>query len=96
MNWHKRYKAMKKALGTNPDVILLPSRTTKGAMVYLRLPGHPDSDHRGLWEIMALPSPTFFERCPAEDLVDPTSATTESPKGKLITGYMRCFINYIK
>lgn len=82
---------MEKALETNSDVILLPSRTTKGAMVYLKLPGHEDSDHRGLWEILALPSPTFFERCPAEDFVDTSEATRESPKGKLIPGYIRFF-----
>lgn len=87
---------MEKALKTNSDVILLPSRTTKGAMVYLKLPGHPDSDHRGLWEILALPSPTFFERCPAEDFVDMSEATHDSPKGKLIPGYMRFFKRAIK
>lgn len=85
------WKTIEKALKTNSDVILLPSRTTKGAMVYLRLPGHEESDHRGLWELLALPSPTFYERCPAEDFVDPTAATVESPKGQLIPGYMRFF-----
>ncbi len=66
ISWERFRRAIKAG---NRDAVLLPSRSTLGAMVYLRAPKHPDSDHRGLWEIMAVPSPTFYHRCPKEDSI---------------------------
>ncbi len=64
------WETFKKAIRTNSKAILLPSKSSKGAMVYLKEPQHRDSDHRGLWEIMAVPSPTFYPSCDAFDFVD--------------------------
>lgn len=70
ISWH----TFSKALATNPRLRLLPSKTTKGAMVYCYAPNNPESDERGLWEIMAVPSPTFFKRFPFKDFVDEDGA----------------------
>jgi hypothetical protein len=73
----------------NPKLVLLPSATTRSAMVYLRLPKHPDSDHRGLWEVGAVPSPTFFTfGFPQFDFVDYT--------GKMSRGYTTFFQRILK
>jgi len=64
------WNTFNRALATNPRLRLLPSKTTKGAMVYCYAPKNPDSDERGLWEIMAVPSPTFFKRFPFKDFID--------------------------
>lgn len=64
----------KRALDTNPRLRLLPSKTSKGAMVYCYAPNNPESDERGLWEVMAVPSPTFFKRFPFKDFIDDDGA----------------------
>lgn len=67
MGWDQFRRALRQA---NPGLILLRSATTRGAMVYLRTK-HPDADHRGLWEIMAVPSPTFYKQgLPRADFLD--------------------------
>ena len=76
------WKTIKAALKTNSKVRFGPSISTLGAMVYLDLPNHPDCDKRGFWEILCLPSPTFFEKCPATDLLY---------EGKVIRGYVEFF-----
>ena len=76
------WATFKKALSTNPKVRFSASRTTKAAMVYLYLPKHNESDARGLWELLAVPSPTFFDRLQRNDVeVD----------GKGIRGYAQFF-----
>lgn len=80
ISWTVFTKAIKAG---NPRAVLLPSKTTQGAMVYLHLPKHPDSDHRGLWEIMAVPSPTFYKMCPYEDFI--------ADNGKRARGYSQFF-----
>lgn len=55
---------------SNSKAVLLPSKTTKGAMAYLYIPSHPDSDKRGLWELGAVASPTFFKYLPQKDVID--------------------------
>ena len=58
-------------------------------MVYLYYPRHPDSDHRGLWEVLAVPSPTFFHRFPQYD-IEVTDEMKEH-KGKWTRGYSTFF-----
>lgn len=73
----------KDALRTNPNVRFFPSKTTIGAMVYVYAPKHEDSDERGLWEIMAVQSPTFFDKVSFQDFI------TED--GKWVRGYNSFF-----
>lgn len=76
------WKYIQQALKTNSKCRFGPSISTLGAMVYLELPQHPDSDKNGFWEVLALPSPTFFEKCPSADLLY---------EGKVIRGYVEFF-----
>jgi len=73
----------KDALRTNPKIRFFPSKTTLGAMVYIYAPQNEDSDERGLWEIMAVQSPTFFNEVYFQDFV------TEA--GKWVRGYNSFF-----
>lgn len=68
------WRTFQLALATNPRLRLLPSKTTKGAMVYCYAPKNPESDERGLWEVMAVPSPTFFKKFPFRDFIDDSGA----------------------
>lgn len=55
----------------NPKVVLDPPRNPNqlGAMVYLRLPRHPESDPvTGLWEVLAVPAPRYFRQMPKHDV----------------------------
>lgn len=54
----------------NPKIVLEPPRNPEnpGAMVYLRIPRHPESDPlTGLWEVLAVPSPCVFKTIPKYD-----------------------------
>lgn len=82
------WQTFAKALATNPCLRLLPSKSTKGAMVYCYAPNNPESDDRGLWEIMAVPSPTFFRRFPFKDFID--------DDGKWVRGYNTFFKKCLK
>ena len=43
---------------------------SRGTMVYLKLPRHPESNPAtGLWEILAVPSPHIFKEMPKHDMV---------------------------
>lgn len=53
----------------NRRVVVEPMGNALGAMVYLRLPMHPDSNPAtGLWEILAVPSPKHFKPMPKYDI----------------------------
>lgn len=65
IHWDTFRKALKAG---RSNVVYNPNGDKAGAMVYLWLPRHPDSDRRGLWEIMSAPSRTRFERCPIQDV----------------------------
>lgn len=83
----RRWDAIKAALRTNRKVLFFPSIKSLGAMVYLHVPGHPEADSKGFWEIMALPSPTFFEKCPELDI--------EYEK-RVVRGYRNFFLSACK
>ena len=76
------WSTFKKAIGTNPRARFSGTRSSKAAMVYLYLPKHPDSDKRGLWEVLAVPSPTYFMRCPKHFV---------ETDGKSLRGYAEFF-----
>lgn len=82
------WEAFRDALRTNSKVRFFPSKTSLGAMVYVYAPKHEDSDERGLWEIMAVQSPTFFDRVQFQDFV--------TPEGKWVRGYNSFFKRSLK
>jgi hypothetical protein len=84
ISWAK----FKEALRTNPNIRFFPSVTTLGAMVYFYAPDNEDSDERGLWEIMAVQSPTFFNSVSFEDFV--------TEEGKWVRGYNSFFQKTLK
>ena len=82
VSWPYFEKALK---AIQPKAVLMPSKESRGAMVYIRAAKWPDVDHRGLWEVAAVPSPTFFRKFPKVDF-SVEGQTTD--KGKWMRGYV--------
>lgn len=83
LSWGEFRRILKKASGAYP-LILIPSQTTMAAMTYAVAPRHPDADARGLVEVCAVPSPTFFRfGFPKDDF--------QMPNGKWARGWLSYF-----
>lgn len=96
-SWSTVRKALKAG---NPDLVLVPSVGTLGAMVYLRCPGHEDCKPKtDLIEIMAVASPSFFTQgCPMEDVAVLHGDHPSVREGKLawVRGYNSLFRRLMK
>lgn len=86
-----RFSDLKRALkAMHPHVVIKNDLSLhRGTMVYLSFPRHPDSDPvTGLWEVLAIPSPIFFDLIPKHDVEwkDPITG-----QGKWVRGWSTFF-----
>ncbi len=73
-----------KALNSRVVIPVNSMSTSRGVMVYLNIPNHPDSDPvSGLWEVLAVPSPLYYKKIPKHDkeFLDPLTGTRKWVRG---------------